>query len=603
MPCNNCGSSTPVYSYGMGFLSSSNCSDCTSSCTGGCLNTGCVFYTGSSLTCSGIDTDDTLETAIQKIDEKLCSVAGVYGAYAFSCLDNDTAITTEQQFVETISDYVCTLRTDVDQFIDVTFVGYQGQVDTRFDNIEQPELICATAGVTDTDSLEDILSKYCTKLGAISTAIDITSVDWDQCVTVNPDPTTIAEGFSVLIDQICDIRTTALAAAVLPTFNNTTSCLASPGASDTLAATIDKIKDRLCLTPTLDNDNLTSDCVEIPATDTDLEAILQNILDKLDNLSAVSPTFDAGDFVVEAIDEDNACAGMNISLATPIDQDRFVAVDEDDETPGTLVDKLTAGDNIELDSTTTPGTIIINASLTDTNDKVKASAGDPNPAGFLNTKINGTSFEGISIIATANNITGKVDLNPDINWGTFVRAMITAVNADPDLKAEVCAFIASCGCNCGDDCTNYSIENESGDTINAQYYSCNENEQITIGIPDGSTVEVCARTGTLVATGATVTNLGDCGGGTTSTTTTSTTTATPLCKHYAIENLSGSAGTYSYIDCNGDPVTAVAIENSEVQQLCAQEGSIAADSPLVLNTIFTADCTGGTTTTTTTVAP
>ncbi len=542
MSCNNCNQSDPLTTYNIDSLS--NCEDCNGGCAGGCTNTDCVYYLGPSLVCSTIDSGDTLSVALQKIDEKLCSTVGAFGVYDFSCLDDLGSITSQQQFVETISEYVCTLRSDFETFTDTTFVTYQDTVDDRFLAIENPAITCASASVVNTDTLTQVLNKYCTAITSIKASIDMSSVDWDQCISVNPDPTTVAEGFDVLIDQICDIRTIANSAASLPTFNNTTSCLASPGASDTLVTTINKIKDRLCLTPTLDNDNLTSSCITIPSSDLDLEGTLQAILDKLDDLSAANPTFDSGDFSVTATDGGDPCQGVTVALATPSDQDRFVAVDNTDSSPGTLSTKLTAGTNISLDIVTTPGTMIIN-STGSTDTKVKAFSADPNAAGYLIDKLAGSSIGGLSLDPSSNMSTGKVDLALGIDWGTFVRTMMAAVNADPILKAEVCAFIASCGCNCGaDDCTTYLITNNSEATVAVTYTSCIEGTEQGFNLPDGSSIEVCARTGTVSAPGCTVANVGDCAGGTTTTTTT-TTTIPPETGSGNINFVNTSTGTSS----------------------------------------------------------
>ena len=43
------------------------------------LNATCVFYEGASLTCAGINTNDTLETVIVKLNDKLCNVSGSAG--------------------------------------------------------------------------------------------------------------------------------------------------------------------------------------------------------------------------------------------------------------------------------------------------------------------------------------------------------------------------------------------------------------------------------------------------------------------------------------------------------------------------------------------
>lgn len=338
--CTNC-TSSPLGSFDVQLFFNNQCFQCDNSdCAGQVQNSKCIIYTGPNLSCSGILTNDSIETALQKIDEQICSAIGDYSNYQFNCLTAwyGSAITQESEFVDAITGYACEIRTDLDTFIDTTFVAYQAAVDTRFDAIEVPGITCATASVVNTDTLVQVLDKYCTKMAALTTAISIAGVDWDQCLTVVTPPTTIAEAFSLVIDQICQVE--AGAGGALPTFNNTGTCLPTPGASETLVSTVTKIRDYLCLLPELDNDNLSSDCVAIPATDNDLEGLLQNILDKLDVLSKNYVTFNELDFTVSQTDVGNDCEGITVELSTPATQDRFVAVSAGDASPGTLIAKV-----------------------------------------------------------------------------------------------------------------------------------------------------------------------------------------------------------------------------------------------------------------------
>jgi hypothetical protein len=315
------------------------------------------------LSCSGIETNDSIETALQKMDEQICSLVGDYSNYNFNCLPDwyGETITTEAQFVDAITSYACEIVDTLEEFTGTTFPAFQTEVETDIENINSPSITCAFAGVTSIDSLTTVLTKYCVAFSTLEDMFDISGVDWDQCYTVTTPPTTLAEAFSIVIDQICQTKT--LTAAALPTFNNSASCI-SGGSNDSLATTIALIKTRLCLTPTLDNDNLSSDCISIPSTDTDLETLLQNMLDKLDLLSKNYVTFDGSDFLVTQTDAGDVCDGISVALATPLNQDRFVASNAADASPGTLEDKLTAGTGISLDFISTPGECIIEATST-----------------------------------------------------------------------------------------------------------------------------------------------------------------------------------------------------------------------------------------------
>src|ERR1041385_932057 len=188
------------------------------------------------------------------MDPLLCAATGDYSTYNTYCL---APINTQQEFVESISNFVCTLRDDLNTFTETTFPAYQATVTAALAAITSPVITCSSTSVTNTDTLVQVLTKYCTKFGAIDTALSLSTVTWNSCYTVSPTPTTIAAGFNVLIGQICTLKTAVEAAAVLPIFNNTGTCLPSPGASDTLTSTINKIITRLCQTGTLDLSTLT----------------------------------------------------------------------------------------------------------------------------------------------------------------------------------------------------------------------------------------------------------------------------------------------------------------------------------------------------------
>ncbi len=455
MACLNCNSTSPVSIYDIQYLYSQNtCNSCNDpECGGNNLNSKCVYYAGPNLVCSDIESGDTLEVVIQKLDAQLCAITGDYSLYNTACLSEITTITTEQQFVETISAFVCTLRDDFDLFVGTTFVTYQTTVDTRFDLIEIPGTTsCVFVGINVGDTLQTVLQKLSNAVCDIAdNQLDISTVDWDQCFVVAEIPDTIAEGFDLVIDQLCSIKADLEAvSSTLPTFNNTTSCLASPGTTDSLVDTINKIKDRLCLTPTFNINTLTWNCLTKPSsTATDLQAAFQTVLNAIDDLKAAMPTFDSGDFIVTPTNISDECEGKTVALATPIDQDRYVAVNVGDASPGTLVEKLTAGTNITLDTTTTPGTMIINSSGgTAVDEKVKAFSSDPFPSSFLNNKVEGDTNDGITI-STSNNLTlGKVTFTPSIDWSIFIPALVDAINNDPDLKEIFCALVSSCPSPC-----------------------------------------------------------------------------------------------------------------------------------------------------------
>lgn len=450
MPCDNCESTTPL-SLSAQYFYSDQCFGCSSS-SDGCTCT----YTGSNLPCSGINTNDSLNTALEKIDAQICSSIGDYSSYQFNCL---TPVDTEAEFVDAITDYVCTLNSTLTTFTGTTFPAYQTAVDARFDAIEVPAITCSSASVVNTDTLTQVLTKYCTKFASIDTALSLSGVTWNSCYTVVSTPTTIAAGFNQLISQICQTKT--LISSSLPTFNNSANCL-SGTTTDSLVTTIGLITTQLCSTATY-NGSVTSDCLTLPGT---LEGDIQEIVDKVDVLSKEKLTY-SNDFVLTATNPGNPCAGKTIALATPINSDRFVASNASDSSPGTLISKLEEGTNITLDDTTTPGKVIINSTGDD--HKVSSSTLD-NTYGFLVDKLEGSTVNGITITPVYNPSTKKVTLQLSVDAG-----FCEAVNAcAPSL------------------CISYTITNPGGASANVSYVACGATTPTVVSVGATSSVTVCA---------------------------------------------------------------------------------------------------------------
>lgn len=85
----------PVNPYcGCGTCGSNPCScdPCTNPQSDITRQSSYIIYTGASLPCLGIDTNDTLETIIQKIEEKFCALATFVG-YTTTTTSTTAAIT------------------------------------------------------------------------------------------------------------------------------------------------------------------------------------------------------------------------------------------------------------------------------------------------------------------------------------------------------------------------------------------------------------------------------------------------------------------------------------------------------------------------------
>lgn len=522
MSCNTSTTSSPI-TFDVQYWLSNQCFQCADNgCGSNTYNSKCVFYTGPNLSCSGIETNDSVEEALQKIDEQICSAIGDYSNYQFNCLTDwfGETITQESQFVNAITAYACELTETLEQFTGVTFPAFQTEITDTIDEIASPVVTCATAGVTALDSLQTILTKYCIKFNSIDTAISVSGVDWDECLTVVTSPTTIAGAFQLLVDQICQVN--ASAGGALPTFNNLSTCLASPGSADTLVSTIDKIITRLCLSPTFNGGTVSWGCVTAPGDNSSIEEAVQNMVLGITTSLQALPTF-SGDFIVTATNVSDPCAGVTVALATPLNQDRFVASNSLDTSPGTLADKLIAGTNITLDYLSTPGGVIITAASTADTYRVKASSGDSSPD-FLDQKLTGSTDAGVTLSPIYNGGTQKIDLTVQVDTATLLDALLDELIPGTDVYNKFCAKVALCPCNCGtSDCISYQITTDGFEPVegfNVSYTDCVSGSTISLTLPISTTVTVCARAGSVIGNAIVITAITSCAGGTTSTTTT-----------------------------------------------------------------------------------
>lgn len=456
MACTNCTQTTASIT---GFVPA-NCMD-VPSCF---LDAGCVFYTGPTLNCSGITTNDGLDTILQKIDPLLCAATGDYSTYNTFCL---APITTQKQFVETISEFVCDLNTSFTDFVNNVYTPAISAIESQIDALETPGITCTSASVVNTDTLVQVLNKYCVKFGQIDTALNPSGANWNSCYVVTP-PTTILAGFNTLISQICILKGLVDAnIGIPPTFNNVGSCLPAPvTAADSLVDTVNKIKTRLCQTGTIDTTTFSWGCVSSTvANGTDLQGTLQNILTRVTQIAQSLPTAWSPDFVITPTDGGNACLGKTVNLAAAITPDRFVAATPSDMSPGTLQQKLVPGTNVSLDYITSPGFVIINntGGVGVGDHKVSVNSTDPSPD-YLGVKIvTGGAVNGIQVIPTVDTVNNVVLLNVSVNPNVLFQTLIDSLSSDSTLYSNFCTAVAGCPSPC-DAPSNVVVTYQSGGT-------------------------------------------------------------------------------------------------------------------------------------------
>lgn len=443
--CVNCGNTQNPYAvYNVQYVYKDACTDCGNAGCESTLKAGCVFYTSANLANAGVLTNDSLEVVLQKIDTRLAAVAANYAGYTTGCIG---PVATEAEFVQKMTAYACTLRTDHDTFVGTTFPAYQTVVDNRFKALETPGQALAHLEVLATDSLNTVLSKINVEVGNLYALTDLSAVVWDNCFAVVP-PTTLAQGFQTVLDQLCLLKTGA-GGAVLPTFNNVGSVLANPGAADTLEATVIKLRDRVNLLPTFDVNALAWQSIAKPsAVQTDLQAAFAAVLAKLDALATALPSFDAADFTVTAVDGSNPYLGRSVALAASLNVDRFVALDAGDNAPGTLLGKLQAGAGMEFDTASVPGKLVLKATALGGNYQVKASSTDAAP-GFLDAKLKGntdTDYVTTSVSYDAGD--QKAQVTAALDLPGLTDAILSLAETDATIKARLCAILSTCPSPC-----------------------------------------------------------------------------------------------------------------------------------------------------------
>lgn len=442
--CVDCQPNNPILTFPL--PPASPCTNCDNSdCPNGVINSTCVYYGGVNLPCVGASTNDRLDLILQKIDAKICTtVSDLYSTYNTYCL---LPTNTEKAFVEKISQQFCTLKGDFNTFTTTTFPAAITVVNNTINTINHPNLnSCAFVGFNaGTDTIKDALSKLSIAVCNINDVqLNLSTVNWNQCFA-GTIPTTIAGGFNTLINQICAIQSGG-GSGTLPVFDNTGTCLSSPTATDSLQATVIKIRSRLCQTPTYNSANITAGCTGIVGSDT-LEQALNKTIAKLGTVSGSAVTaVNTSQFTLAPVDPLNPCLGQKISLNSAL-TDRFVAANASDASPGTLIQKLAPLGGITIDDTTTPGKVTIGFSGTTDTYKVKVNNADPTPD-FLGNKISGKVNTFITTTAVTNGITNKVDVGATLDLSALVTAILDMIEDTPELKTRFCSLVASCPSPC-----------------------------------------------------------------------------------------------------------------------------------------------------------
>lgn len=395
------------------------------------IDSACVFYTSSPLASLGIsESNPTAEFIFQKIDEVIGGISGAsYAGYNTFCLD---PVTTPQEFVESISEFVCQLRDDVDAInISASTIS---TLTSTVSGITDPNLsLCSYIGTTTSSTLNEILVAISDKVCELHSSIDISSVDWDLAYTVLTPPTTIGGGFDEIIRQIVLLKDSVPSAVSLPTFNTVLSCLPTKTSNTPLSTVIPELIQKVCSTASFSPEGLFWGCIVPPSTPT-LTDTIQEIIDSISVIKSASPLFNTDHFDIST----SGCVGTTVSIKDSVLASPMVAV-EDGATPGYLKDVLVEGNGIKL---TSPSANQIQVETVESG-KVKVSS--QGTAKYLNNSIQGGSSNGLTISVQESG--DKVVLTPQIDEAILADNLLSIISNNPTLMAKLCNMICQCN-NC-----------------------------------------------------------------------------------------------------------------------------------------------------------
>lgn len=436
MSCNNDQNNNPTF---YSFQNNSNNGNCGNDASN-------IIYTGANLTSIDSDSGLNLQQILQNVNTTIGTIEGIdWSSFDYSCLGD---LTTAQEFVETISEYVCDLSDDVNTFIGTTYAAGIAGLQANINTITNPEFeSCSEIEIVTSDTYEQVINKIITSVCSIIEIINPSTANWNQCFIVSPNPTNITDAFNVVLAQICNLKNNP-SEVDLPTFNNLNSCLSIQGTVDTLYNTVVAIRDLLCTLPSFDIDNLAwTSCITNPNSGggADLISSLNTIIAKLNSAYTNRVvTFDPNIFNVTYSTPNNACSGKVVTLQDGVGlSDKLVALDGDDDNPNYLLSKIVEGNNIEFDTDTNSGQVIINSTAEDI--KVKADSGGTS-SGYLIDKVEGKSdiTSAIEIVESYNISTDKVDFTPLITYSTLSSTILNTIAGNENLLAQLCSIMCEC---------------------------------------------------------------------------------------------------------------------------------------------------------------
>jgi len=431
------------------------------SCSTSSTDASNIKYTGPNLTCSDISTNSSVETAIQALDAAICENSGInWASFDYNCLPTlcECEISSASTFVDAITNQLCSIvttassfRTDYDNFTD--------SVESDFNNIVNPELTLTCINVTNSDTIYQIFQKINTSICSINSNLNSPEYSF-PCINVGGSDSVFST-IQKIGDEVCSIdsRVTTIENNLLPTFNNSGSCLSTTGTNDSLYSTVVAIRNLLCQKPSLDVEDLSSNCDNVGS---DLTSTLNNVLGNLDYLNSktinsvnVNSESSKVELFITPVDG-NPCAGYDLSIRDTGGLDTMVKISSGDSTSDYLANKIVngAGINIYTDSEEGYETLIIeNTNLDSYQLKVKSDGSDT--PGYLINKLNtSSSLDGAIVLTDAYESTSdSLVITPSLNYTTLASKILQTIIDDTSLSNIFCTMLA-CQCECSSPTTN-----------------------------------------------------------------------------------------------------------------------------------------------------
>lgn len=411
-----------------------------------------VFYTGPALSNIGVDQNDDLDTILNAIDEKFGESTSnpdytSWSMYGITQINGSSHPTTLRNFSEGIAKIVTDNAGVVTTFIGTTYVNDQEVITDAINAIKAPELTYTPFGITDADLIANVWTKLFSGIDDVLAALDPSAGAWDDIGLTGGDiPDTLLGGFNALIEVVSDLQSTVDDLDALPTFDNTGSCLPTPGATDTLVSTIGKIKTVLCAKPDFNVGDLEYGC-GISSSNDNLQEVVQAILNAHDSFVRTAIVSASSEFSISAVDGD-PCNGMKIILKADAAPRKTVAATASSTTMGSLYEVIESSDgSLEIDNTD-PEKLDIKVNvdaLSDINDrKILVDEADTH-ADYIGNKIQGDGeINGIRINVRREQSgpsceTGCDDnykyirISPEVEPGTLMNALLSHAMTDPSL--------------------------------------------------------------------------------------------------------------------------------------------------------------------------